>query len=116
MSCGEELWKRFLPKYLESLGAPVTAVGFYGTLQDFVDATYQYPGGWLTDRFGAAGLFCFSLDYFVRSVSIAPAAFVGGLLWRVSPDTLSWLTPSASLEQSFLRSTLKRSFREQQEN
>ena len=52
MSCGEELWKRFFPKYLESLGAPVTAVGFYGTLRDFVDGAYQYPGGWLTDRFG----------------------------------------------------------------
>ena len=52
MSFGEELWKRFIPKYLEALGAPVTAVGLYGTLRDFVDGIYQYPGGWITDRYG----------------------------------------------------------------
>jgi MFS family permease len=52
MSFGEELWKRFVPKYLEALGAPVTAVGLYGTLRDFVDGAYQYPGGWITDRYG----------------------------------------------------------------
>ncbi len=52
MSFGEELWKRFVPKYLEALGAPVTAVGLYGTLRDFVDGIYQYPGGWITDRYG----------------------------------------------------------------
>src|SRR5215470_14003384 len=49
---GEELWKKFLPKYLESLGASVTAVGLFGTAEDFFDATYQYPGGWLADRWG----------------------------------------------------------------
>ncbi|HYH83838.1 MAG TPA: hypothetical protein VEX60_00045, partial [Pyrinomonadaceae bacterium] len=27
MGMGEELWKRFLPKYMESLGAGVGAVG-----------------------------------------------------------------------------------------
>lgn len=52
MSFGEELWKRFVPKYLEGLGAPITAVGLYGTLRDFVDGVYQYPGGWITDRYG----------------------------------------------------------------
>jgi len=49
---GEELWKKFLPKYLESLGASVAAVGFFGTAEDFFDAIYQYPGGWLADYWG----------------------------------------------------------------
>jgi MFS family permease len=49
---GEELWKKFLPKYLESLGASVAAVGLFGTAEDFFDALYQYPGGWLADRWG----------------------------------------------------------------
>lgn len=49
---GEELWKKFLPKYLESLGASVTVVGLFGTAEDFFDASYQYPGGWLADRWG----------------------------------------------------------------
>ncbi len=52
MGLGENLWRRFLPKYLEVLGAPVTAIGLFGTTQDFLDGVYQYPGGWLADRFG----------------------------------------------------------------
>jgi MFS family permease len=49
---GEELWKKFLPKYLESLGASIFVIGLFGTARDFLDAIYQYPGGWLADRFG----------------------------------------------------------------
>lgn len=52
MSLGEELWKRFVPKYLEALGAPVVAIGLYGTARDFLDGVYQYPGGWVADRYG----------------------------------------------------------------
>jgi MFS family permease len=52
LALGENLWKRFLPKYLEALGAPVTAIGFFGTCQDFLDGVYQYPGGWIGDRYG----------------------------------------------------------------
>jgi len=52
IACGEELWKRFVPKYLERLGAPVQAIGLYGTAHDALDGLYQYPGGWLADRYG----------------------------------------------------------------
>src|SRR5918911_4217595 len=52
LAFGEELWKRFLPKYLEALGAPVLAIGLYGTVRDFLDGVYQYPGGWVADHFG----------------------------------------------------------------
>jgi len=52
LALGENLWKRFLPKYLEALGAPVTAIGFFGTCQDLLDGVYQYPGGWVGDRYG----------------------------------------------------------------
>jgi MFS family permease len=52
LALGENLWKRFLPKYLEALGAPVTAIGFFGTCEDFLDGVYQYPGGWIGDRYG----------------------------------------------------------------
>lgn len=45
LAFGEHLWKRFLPKYLETLGAPVSAIGFFGTCEDFLDGVYQYPGG-----------------------------------------------------------------------
>lgn len=45
LALGENLWIRFLPKYLEALGAPVLAIGAYGSTEDFLDAVYQYPGG-----------------------------------------------------------------------
>jgi MFS family permease len=49
---GEELWKKFLPKYLEALGATAPIIGLFGTAENFFDAIYQYPGGWLADRLG----------------------------------------------------------------
>src|SRR5215210_3752805 len=52
LGMGEELWKKFLPKYLETLGAGTLAIGLFGTSKDFLDAVYQYPGGWLADHFG----------------------------------------------------------------
>src|SRR5437867_12743156 len=52
LGLGEELWKKFLPKYLEALGASTFAIGLFGTAKDFFDAIYQYPGGWLADHLG----------------------------------------------------------------
>ncbi len=52
LGLGEELWRKFLPKYLEALGAGAGIVGLFGTAEDFFDAVYQYPGGWLADRAG----------------------------------------------------------------
>lgn len=52
LALGENLWRKFLPKYLQALGAPIRAVGLFGSIEDFLDGVYQYPGGWLGDRFG----------------------------------------------------------------
>jgi MFS family permease len=52
LSLGENLWRKFLPRYLQALGAPIRAVGLFGSLEDFLDGVYQYPGGWLGDRLG----------------------------------------------------------------
>jgi MFS family permease len=52
LGMGEELWVRFIPKYLEALGAGAWAVAVYGTLRDLLDALYPYPGGWAADRWG----------------------------------------------------------------
>src|ERR1700752_843508 len=49
---GEELWKKFLPKYLEALGATTPIIGLFGTAEDFFDACYQYPGGFVADHVG----------------------------------------------------------------
>ena len=76
MGLGEELWKRFLPKYMQSLGAPVLAIGSYGTAMDFLDGVYQYPGGWVADKFGRrAALFTF-----------VATAMVGYAIYLVAPS------------------------------
>lgn len=49
---GEELWKKFLPKYLEALGATTPIIGLFGTAEDLFDAAYQYPGGFIADHLG----------------------------------------------------------------
>ena len=50
---GEELWSRFVPEFLRSLGGSALVLGAYGTLRDLLDAAYAYPGGALSDRLGS---------------------------------------------------------------
>lgn len=52
IASAEELWGRFIPNYLRALGGSIMAVAAYGTLKDFLDALYQFPGGLATARFG----------------------------------------------------------------
>jgi MFS family permease len=52
LGLGEELWKKFLPKYLEALGASTPVIGLFGAAENLLDAVYQYPGGWIADRLG----------------------------------------------------------------
>ncbi|MDP8980029.1 MAG: MFS transporter [Acidobacteriota bacterium] len=49
---GEELWMRFLPKYLEVLGAGVLAIGLFDALKTLLGALYAWPGGAAVDRWG----------------------------------------------------------------
>ena len=49
---GEELWMRFLPKYLEVLGAGVLAIGLFDALKTLLGALYSWPGGAVIDRWG----------------------------------------------------------------
>jgi MFS family permease len=76
LGLGEELWKKFLPKYMESLGAGPVVIGMFGTAEDFLDAVYQYPGGWLADRFGRRSAF-------LIFIAIASAGY---LIYLLSPS------------------------------
>jgi MFS family permease len=49
---GEELWIRFLPKYMQALGASVFVIGLFDALRTLLGAIYAYPGGVLVDRWG----------------------------------------------------------------
>jgi MFS family permease len=83
LGLGEELWKKFLPKYLEALGASAPIIGLFGTAETFFDAIYQYPGGWLADRFGRRRAFLVfvilaSAGYLIYLFSTSwPLIFVG---------------------------------------
>ncbi|HEY3027742.1 MAG TPA: MFS transporter [Pyrinomonadaceae bacterium] len=76
LGLGEELWKKFLPKYLEALGASTPVIGLFGTAEDFFDAVYQYPGGWMADRFGRRRAF----------LIFVALAVVGYLIYLFSPS------------------------------
>jgi MFS family permease len=80
---GEELWKKFLPKYLEAFGASTPLIGLFGTAEDFLDAIYQYPGGLIADRCGRRralllfiGLACIGYLFYLFGASW-PFIFIG---------------------------------------
>ena len=77
---------RFLPKYLQSLGAAVWAIGLFDAIKTWIGAVYAYPGGWLTDHWGQRR----SLILF-NAISLAGYAIVA-----------LWQHPAALLIGSFL--------------
>ncbi len=83
---GEELWFRYLPEYLRSFGMTAFGLGLFGTLKDFLDAAYAYPGGVLSDRLGTRhALLLFggltAAGFLVLFLWISPAAVFVGLFF-----------------------------------
>ena len=74
---GEELWKKFLPKYLEALGATTPIIGLFGTAENFFDACYQYPGGFIADRFGRRRAFLI----FITLASVGYLVYLFSAWW-----------------------------------
>src|SRR4051812_89682 len=118
LGIGEELWKKFLPKYLEALGASAPIIGFFGTAEDFFDAVYQYPGGWLADHLGRRRAFLIfialaSAGYLVYLVSPSwPFLFVGLALvmaWQsmASPAIFAIIGDSLPRERRAMGFTLQ---------
>jgi MFS family permease len=79
MALGENLWRRFIPKYLEALGAPVVAIGAYGSTEDLLDGLYQYPGGWVGDRHGRRR----AMLLFVSLAALGYAIVAAAPVWPV---------------------------------
>jgi len=71
IGAGEELWMRFVPKYLLAVGATVFVIGLYDALRTLVGAIYAYPGGVLVDVWGHRRAFII-----FNAVSIAGYALV----------------------------------------
>lgn len=49
---GERLWERFLPKYIEAIGASVLIIGMLGFLQNLLGAVWALQGGIWSDKLG----------------------------------------------------------------
>lgn len=49
---GERIGERFIPKYIETLGASIIIIGLYGGLQNLLGALWSLPGGILSDKLG----------------------------------------------------------------
>lgn len=115
---GEELWKKFLPKYLEALGATTPIIGLFGTAADFFDACYQYPGGFVADRFGRRRAFLIfltlaTLGYLIYLLSTSwPLLFLGLALvmaWQsmASPAIFAVIGDSLPRERRAMGFTLQ---------
>jgi MFS family permease len=115
---GEELWKKFLPKYLEALGATTPIIGLFGTAEDFFDACYQYPGGFVADRFGRRRAFLIfitlaSLGYVFYLFSTSwPFLFAGlalAMLWQsmASPAIFAVIGDSLPRERRAMGFTMQ---------
>lgn len=108
---GEELWIRFMPKYLEALGASAIAIGAYGSFTKVVDTLYQYPGGWLADKLGRKrALILFNLiaaaGYLVYLLTSRWEVVVGGTLL-----VLAWSSMSQPAIFALIGDTLRKSKR-----
>lgn len=118
LGMGEELWVKFLPKYLEALGAGPFVIGLFGTGQDFFDAVYQYPGGWLADTLGRRRSFLIfialaSLGYLIYLLSPSwPFVFLGlsfSMAWHsmASPAIFSIIGDALPKERRAMGFTLQ---------
>jgi predicted MFS family arabinose efflux permease len=106
IGAGEELWMRFVPKYLQALGVTVFIIGLYDGLRTLLAALYAYRGGTLVELLGyRRALTIFNL------VSIAGYALVlfipswGGVIAGMFLF-LSWSCVSLPATFSLLGATL----------
>ncbi len=118
MGFGEELWKKFLPKYLEAFGATTPVIGLFGALENLLDAVYQYPGGWIADHLGRRRAFLIfialaAVGYLVYLLSSSwPLLFVGlafAMAWQsmASPATFAVIGDSLPRERRAMGFTLQ---------
>ncbi|WP_435144940.1 MFS transporter [Halobaculum sp. P14] len=75
-SLGFQTTGRYMPVYLEALGAGSLAVGLFKSVGDLISAVFPYPGGAVSDRIGSrSALTLFGL-----------ASTLGFLVWYAAGD------------------------------
>jgi len=91
---GNQIWRRYVPKYIEYLGASAIIIGLYGSINRLVNAFYQYPGGTISDRMGSKNaLILFSvtsiLGYIIYYISKSWEIFLIGTFFVLVWDSMS---------------------------
>jgi predicted MFS family arabinose efflux permease len=106
---GEKLWDRFLPKYLEGIGASTLVIGALGFLQNMLNAFWALPGGYLSDKLGhRKSLFVFNFMAIIGyTIAILftnwIAVFIGMIFFS------AWSAVSLPASMSLITDTLKHS-------
>ncbi|MFT4946496.1 MAG: MFS family permease, partial [Natronomonas sp.] len=86
-----QMTNRYIPQYMEVLGASSFAIGLFGTAGNIVGAAYPYPGGRLSDRIGSRlALTLFGL-----------CSTAGFLVWLVAPNLGTMSVLGATIEPWF---------------
>ena len=99
MGFAEELWMRFLPKYLQSLGAAVWAIGLFDAIKTWIGAVYAYPGGLISDRWGLR-----------KALSFFTLLSLAGYIWLLAGPHWAWVLLSAFLFLSWTSFSLPATF------
>jgi MFS family permease len=110
LALGEELWLSYMPAYLTALGAGGVVVGLFGSLKDLLDSLYQYPGGWLADRYGrrralmiftAAAMAGYATYAAARDWPLVFAGLLGVMAWKAGafPTTFAVIGDSLPRER-----------------
>jgi MFS family permease len=80
---GEHMWLRFIPKYLEILGATVFIIGLSDFIETVLAAVYGFPGGIVGDRYGLRRCMIFFVGFSILGYIILlifpswPAVIIG---------------------------------------
>jgi MFS family permease len=106
---GNHLWRSYVPKYLEALGASILVVGLYGSVEQLVGACYQYPGGVISDSMGsknalvlftATSIFGYVLYYVSKSWELFIVGTFFVLVWESMSQPAIFALIGETLPQS----------------
>jgi MFS family permease len=106
IGAGEELWMRFVPKYLQVLGAGALVIGLYDALRTLLGALYAYPGGVLVDLWGHRRAFLYFNLISIAGYSIVLAVPHWGAVIAGMFLFLSWTFLSVPAAFSLVGATL----------
>ncbi len=90
LGLGEELWRRYIPRYLRALGASSVVVGLFASYEDLLDGLYQYPGGWVNDRFGRKQALMLFTGGAIAGYAVYALAFHWAVLFAGVTLVMAW--------------------------